>query len=168
MYRAGCPTAADLRIKRSSSSQNFKYYLNSPPDLLSESEPLLENQMLGKNCLKCVAFIACLSVCHYTWKISRHCQCYRYNRLIFVIASESGEPTPRHEKRDIRSTGFKHNVYPTQPNLMSQMPSLSPTSSSVQPDTSNAQYMSPVSLSPLHSNANLFPVFNDGEWWSKE
>ena len=44
---AGNAAAVDLGIKRSCSSQNFKYFLSSPPELSSESEPLLENQMLG-------------------------------------------------------------------------------------------------------------------------
>lgn len=39
-------TAIDIQIKRSSSSQNFKYFLNSPPEMFSENEPLLENQTL--------------------------------------------------------------------------------------------------------------------------
>ncbi|XP_065206495.1 potassium voltage-gated channel subfamily H member 2 isoform X2 [Planococcus citri] len=127
--QTGYPTATELRIKRSSSSQNFKYYLNSPPDLLSESEPLLENQML---------------------------------------ASDSSEPTPRHEKRDPSSSSIiRQNVYQSQANLQSPIHSLSPAGSNgnvvAQPSTSTAQYVSPVSLSPLHSNNNLFQSFPDGK-----
>lgn len=84
--------------------------------------------------------------------------------MIFFTASDSSEPTPRHEKRD---TSCKQNVYQSQANLQSSIPSLSPTGSNgnfaAQPSTSTAQYISPVSLSPLHSNNNLFQSFPDGK-----